>query len=347
MLLVGAGQAHLEVIYQHGENPINDVDVCLLSPSKFYYHSEMIPDYAEGLYKEEDIRINVEQLAKRSGVYFVKKRAASVDPVRKKLRCEGGAVYPFDVISFDLGTDDFTSDQSASALIKQIPSLREAPFPLIVGEGTAATELALSLQAYKNQNKLAGYVRLVTSSNVFSSGRKGADKKLRFLLKNAGVQFWEQEKVKELYDDFVLTESNNRIRHSDLLWLEERQAQNVYTKSGLATDDQGFPLITDTLQIKDYPFMFGAGKWVSIDADREWYKKGEEAVKQGAVLFENLKSYAKGSPLQPFKPKSNTISIISTGNEKGLFLYGKIQKHSHRAWKHKRKRNESFIKKYQ
>ncbi|WP_254434211.1 FAD-dependent oxidoreductase [Halobacillus sp. Marseille-Q1614] len=356
LLLVGAGHAHLEVINQYGQNPNDDVDVCLLSPSKYQYYSGMLSGYVEGLYEKEEIRINVEKMAEKAGVNFIKKRADFVNPKRKKLHCEGGAVYPFDMISFDIGSNkvpdqfQYSFTQSVkpySHFVDQISSLREAPMPLIIGGGAAGSELALALQAYKNNHNAVGQVRLVTSTEVLSSGSKGSTKKLRSILKEAGVQLWEHEKVKELYDDYVLTHTNNRIRHSDLLWMSGPQADEIFKRSSLQVDKRGFALVQDTLQFEDYDFMFGAGDCVTMSSHPDLDKSGVYAVKQGPVLFENLLNFVKGAPLQPFKPQKQALYILSTGNKKGLFLYGKLKNHSFSAWKLKNKIDESFIRKYQ
>lgn len=67
LLLVGAGHAHLEVLKQLAEHGLSDVDVCLITPSPYQYYSGMFSGFTEGIYTEEDTRVDLRPLAQRAG----------------------------------------------------------------------------------------------------------------------------------------------------------------------------------------------------------------------------------------------------------------------------------------
>ncbi|MFC7322077.1 FAD-dependent oxidoreductase [Halobacillus campisalis] len=355
LILVGAGHAHLEVMRLHKNNPLTDIEMCLINPSNYQYYSGMFSGYAEGLYTEEETRIDLTEFAERCGVHFIKKKASRVFPERKKLFCEGGAVYPFDIISFDIGSKsipyEFAGSDARSVkpnyqFVEQMNSLRATSTPLIVGGGAAGCELAVSIQTFKNKHEIAGNVRLVTSSNVLADSPRKTSKKLKSILEETGVQIWENEKVKDMYDECIVTEMNNRIRHTGVLWLGGPLADPIFTLSNIDVDTRGFAYVKATLQFEKYSFIFGAGDCVTLRTYPHLDKSGVYAVRQGPVLFENLKAYLDDEPLKKFEPQKKAMYILSAGKKKGLLMYGGFSHYSGKAWNLKNKIDTNFMKKY-
>lgn len=104
LLLVGAGHAHLEVLRQWKENPLPNVQVCLISPNRYQYYSGMFSGFTEGIYEEEETRVDLRRLTIDACVHRIQKKAARIDVRHKKIICEDGSAYPFDVVSFDIGS---------------------------------------------------------------------------------------------------------------------------------------------------------------------------------------------------------------------------------------------------
>ncbi|MCP3029274.1 FAD-dependent oxidoreductase [Halobacillus sp. A5] len=355
LLLVGAGHAHLEVIRQLRNNPIENVEICLISPSDYQYYSGMFSGYAEGIYSEEQTRVNLRELTKKSKINFVRKKAVRIFPERRKLFCEGGAVYPFDLISFDIGSKSIPPDFTASIarsvkpnyqFVEQINHLRERPTPLIVGGGAAGCELALSIQTYKNNHRIEGQVKLITSRAVLSSTPGRTARKLRSVLEEAGVLLWEHEKVTHIFEDYISTNENNRIRHTGVLWLGGPVGDPIFTDSSISVDERGFAFIRPTLQFAEYDFIFGAGDCVTLRSDPSMDKSGVHAVKQGPVLFRNLRAYLTHESLQTYEPQKHALYILSAGDKKGFLLYGGFSLYGRQAWRLKHKIDTDFMNKY-
>ncbi|UOR10358.1 FAD-dependent oxidoreductase [Halobacillus amylolyticus] len=355
LLLVGAGHAHIEVVRSMKEQPIDDVEVCLISPSEYFYYSGMFSGYTEGIYSLEDIRLDIRKLTQDAGVHFIRKRASRVYPNFKKLFCQGGAVYPFDMISFDIGSkhlpDPFMHTVARSIkpneqFAERVDELRRTSHPLIVGGGAGGCELALSLQAYKNKEQISGDVRLVSSSNILGSRTKRISKKLKSIMQAKGIQLWEQERVEEVYDDYIVTSANNKIRHTGVLWLGGPLADPLFETSGIKVDERGFPLGRTTLQFADYEFMFGAGDCVTLLTDPNLDKSGVHAVKQAPILYENLRRFTASEELLAYEPQKVALYLISTGMKKALLLYGPVAAYSKRAWQLKNKIDREFMDKY-
>ncbi|TGB01867.1 FAD-dependent oxidoreductase [Halobacillus salinus] len=355
LLLVGAGHAHLEVIRNLTEEKFSDVEVCLITPSAYQYYSGMFSGYTEGLYDMEDTRVDVEKLAKAAGIHFVKKMARKLLQKQKKLVCTDRSVYPFDVISFDIGSRSLPAELESSVaktikpnyeFINQINELRETSHPLLVGGGAAGCELAMSIQTYKRKRNIPGQVRLISADRVLSDAPGRVSRKLRSLLSKKGIQLWEQERAVDVHDEHILTDQGNRIRHTGVLWLGGAVGDPIFESSGISCDERGFAYVRNTLQFENYDFIFGAGDCVTMKEHPQLAKSGVYAVRQGPVLWENLKNYLERDDLQSYEPQNQALYILSTGQQKGFLTYGPITHHSHQAWKLKNKIDTDFMKKY-
>lgn len=355
LLLVGAGHAHLEVLRQLKEESMNDIDICLISPSDYQYYSGMFSGFTEGIYTKEETRVNIRKLAKETGVHFIKKMAKKVLPSHHKLICMDGSVYPFDVISFDIGSESLPKEFSNTVarsikpnynFIDHIEEIRQTSQPLIVGGGAAGTELALSIQAYKEKHRLQGQVRLVTSETILPGSPSWVSSKMKSLLLKKGIQVWENERVEEIEDHYIKTDFGNKIRHTGVLWLGGALADPIFQRSRLEVDSHGFAMVRSTLQFENYDYIFGAGDCVTMSDHPELPKSGVYAVKQGPILFENLKNYMTAQTLIDYSPQKTAMYILSTGRKKGFLIYGPLVNHSHRAWKVKNKIDREFMEKY-
>ncbi|RWZ52287.1 pyridine nucleotide-disulfide oxidoreductase [Halobacillus fulvus] len=355
LLLVGAGHSHLEVLRRLTEERIDDVDICMVSPSRYQYYSGMFSGYTEGLYATEDTRIDVRQLARQARVHFIEKRAVEVRPKQHKLICHDRSVYPFDVISFDIGSrslPEHLEETQARTIkpnytfIEEIERIRETTHPLVVGGGAAGTEIALSLHAYKEKQGIPGNVRLVTSERLLPDTPSWVSKRMESLFEKKGIQVWENEKVEEVDEDYIMTGKGNKIRHTGVLWLGGAVSDPIFKHSDLDTDDKGFAHVESTLQFKDYPFMFGAGDCVTMLDHPKLPKSGVYAVRQGPVLADNLYHFFKKEPLQEYDPQKQALYILSVGHQKGFLIYGPVSFCNRRAWKMKNKIDRDFMKKY-
>ncbi|MBN9656155.1 FAD-dependent oxidoreductase [Halobacillus sp. GSS1] len=355
LLLVGAGHAHLEIVSRLRNENWRQVDVCMITPSPYQYYSGMFSGFTEGLYSEEDIRVDIRQLANSANVHWIPKKAAFIKTKQKKVVCEDGSVYPFDVVSFDIGSKSLplAFEDSAARTIKpnyeftdEMRNLRETTKPLIVGGGAAGTELAMSIQAYKDKHKIPGQVRLITSDRILADGPKWVSVRLKNLLEKKGVRVWQNERVEEVFEEFVKTDNGNRVRHTGVLWLGGAIGDPIFEKSSLAIDERSFALIRSTLQFRDFDYMFGAGDCVTMIDYPNLPKSGVYAVRQGPVLWQNLKNHLSGLSLDSFVPQKNALYILSTGGKKGFLVYGPVSSHNKKAWQLKNKIDREFMAKY-
>jgi NADH dehydrogenase FAD-containing subunit len=129
LLLVGGGHTHLHILKKLQQNRIPNVEVTLLSPSPVQYYSGMLSGFVEGLYTEEQIRVDLRMLCEASGVSFIQDRAVSVDPVNQTvIMYRTGRMLPYDAVSFDIGSEVTATDIPGTKMF----SIRVKPMELFV-----------------------------------------------------------------------------------------------------------------------------------------------------------------------------------------------------------------------
>jgi NADH dehydrogenase FAD-containing subunit len=79
ILLVGGGHSHLSIIRSLLKESIQH-KITLISANTYQYYSGMFSGFTEGLYNEEEIRINLEVLCQKASIQFIEDTIISLDP---------------------------------------------------------------------------------------------------------------------------------------------------------------------------------------------------------------------------------------------------------------------------
>ncbi|MBM7588043.1 NADH dehydrogenase FAD-containing subunit [Bacillus pakistanensis] len=353
VVLVGGGHSHLYCLKQLQKERHSDMNWVLVSNSKYQYYSDMFAGYTEGIYSDEDCRVNLEQLCERSKVSFVQGTVLSIDPHQQVILTDQGHIQRYDIISFNIGsknTTDFVDglDQNnertrLSHLVpEKIDVIREGENPVIIGNGFKGLEFGLSLLAWKkNQQKEKPNVTIIHSAPL-EARSIGFEKMSMLVQEKSGSLI--ASKPKSIDDAFIYTEDGRRIPFSHLIDIGEPSAPKIFQSSPLKVDDKGFLLTHPTLQSVSKENVFGVGSCTSI-------KKGSETskghgIKQGPFLWENIHHLIGGKSLTPYKPRTYRFSIMSTGGKKGLLTYGRYSSYGKWQWKLKNLLNRRYIAKY-
>ncbi|MFZ3579545.1 FAD-dependent oxidoreductase [Virgibacillus sp. DJP39] len=354
LVLVGGGHAHLfavRVLLQEK----TDFHIILISPSRYQYYSGMFSGFAEGLYGEKDIRIDLKDLCERANVTFIQDQVVSFNPSVKNAQCGRGQSVSFDAISFDIGSESEISSSFQDYVIPirpnylftvHIENIKRSPMPVVVGAGAAGVELALSMLAWRKKHAEQKNVTLITSSELLRSFGFLTSKKIQRIASLKSLHVIEGEKVTDITSSHVYTDKQNSLEHTGVLWLTGAKSFDLFEEADMTTDDSGFLLVNDYLQSPDCPFVFGAGDCVSIKTNRSLPKNGVYAVRQAPVLWGNIKKYLNERGMEVFKPQNKYVAILSTGNKEALFTYGRFSVHSRLAWKLKHLIDGKFIRKF-
>ncbi|MGM7701778.1 FAD-dependent oxidoreductase [Pseudalkalibacillus sp. Hm43] len=354
LLLIGGGHAHLSLLKKLKDHQLPDCEVTLLNPTSSYYYSGMFSGYVEGIYSLDQLEIDLAELSEKAGVQFVEGTAMSVDAKQKMVLTEKGDILSFDVLSFDIGTrrkgiEDLPQSDAIYHLNRkeQIQELgtdeSRRGEVVIIGGGAAGIELGFSIQSWKKKHGDEGRVSLISSSAIYGESEDDRCKKqLKQKLLDAGVHLLENERVEEVREHEVVV-GGESVRYDSLLWMTGSEAPKLYKSSKLPTDDEGYLLVEDTLQVKEFPFIFGSGNGVTVRQYPEIPRNGVMAVRQGEVLWDNLKGFLGSGEGYHFKPQKRYLTILSTGERHGYLRYGSLCTSGKLAWKLKNKIDQKFM----
>ena len=99
----------------------------------------------------------------------------------------------------------------------------------------------------------------------------------------------------------------------------------------LPKDPQGFLLTRDTLQSTGADNVFAVGDTGTVEG-MDMPKAGVYAVREGPVLWKNLRSLVKGRVPSPYVPQGDFLRLINTGDGKALMDYKGWAVHARWCW---------------
>jgi selenide, water dikinase len=333
LLLLGGGHTHVEVIRRLGADPAPGTEIVLLSPDRYTPYSGMLPGYIAGHYGFHDCHIDLARLCRATRVAFRRGAATRIDAAARRVECDSGDAYEYDVVSIDVGSTqpaNMIPGASEHALrVKPVGRFMEAwdrfraaararPAPrriVMVGGGAAGVELTLAMHERLLHDGLAASteIHLVTDTPEILSGHpRRARRVFENILHERGIVVRPGSKVIRV-DPGLLHHEHAALPGELFVLANGATAPDWLRNSALALDDQGFILVNDSLQSVSCPETFAAGDVASM-ADHALPKSGVFAVRQGPPLTENLRRALAHKPLVTYRPQKTVLALISTGN---------------------------------
>ncbi|MFC4712086.1 FAD-dependent oxidoreductase [Planococcus dechangensis] len=355
LVLVGGGHAHLHCLEQLNNHALEDTQVLLISASRYQYYSGMFSGFTEGVYSLQDIRIDLAELCGKVGAVFIEDAVETIDPENKTLTCASGEMYGYDLVSFDIGSQidiprnflkHIASIKPNYRFPDRLKQLRETAHPVIIGGGASGVELALAIQAWRRRHNLPLNTVLISSSALLLGLGRASSKKIEAVSQKKGLACYTGAKVESIDSQTLATSDGKSVTQSDVLWLTGPKSAELFTSSGLPTDDGGYLLVDETLHSVTHPDIYGAGDCVSIQRFPGLAKNGVYAVRQGPVLWHNLMASLTGGNLKKFTPQKRFVSILSTGDGEAFLSYGEKSFHGKIPWSLKQRIDRQFMKRY-
>ncbi|MEZ0480330.1 FAD-dependent oxidoreductase [Planococcus sp. SSTMD024] len=356
VVLVGGGHAHLHCLAQFAKKPREDVQLVLISPAVHQYYSGMFSGFTEGVYGLDEIRIDLDQLAQKIGVAFYQDAICSIDPKSCTLTGQHGETYPYDAVSFDIGsyTDSPEALEKYISPIKpnyhfpeQLLKFRKSAQPVIVGGGASGVELAFSTHAWRMRSYFSTDALLFSSGALLSAHGAAVSKKIEAIARKKALTFFTDVTIEDIDETSVTASDGVSHPQTDVLWLTGPKSARLFKRSGMPVDRAGFLTVSAALQSTRFPEIFGAGDCVSIDRYPGLAKNGVYAVRQGPVLWDNLLHFLDGEQLSAFIPQKRYVAILSTGGGEAFLTYGHWGMHGKFPWKLKQLIDKKFMKRYQ
>lgn len=330
LVLVGAGHAHLVSLRQwiaHDYRaPAGSV---LITPTSYAWYSGMMPGLLAARFQAEQCRVELEPLCAACGIELVGSELRTLDASNGSLQLADGRTVQFQTLSLNTGamTPSITHDES-------LPLISPKPFPgfiqhwqgwlllqpqrlAIVGDGAAGFELAMALRASLPGTKLEMFCREELLANHPLRLRRLA----RARLQKVKILLHEHQQVDAVVNGQLYSCAAPVAQPEAVILATGTSAPEWQRRSGLDCDAEGFIRINPHLQSLSHPSVFATGDCASLPNTPH---SGVYAVRQGAVLADNLKAHLAGRPLQKYQPQPTALALLSCADGTALLCYGPL-----------------------
>jgi len=331
LVLLGGGHAHAVVLRE-----IRGAEVTLVTPYPHHTYSGMVPGFAAGHYRLDEIRIDLASLAARAGVKLVIGRIAALDAARRLARLEDGTELQYDVASLNLGSTPGTVPGSAEHALAAKPfenfmerwlgakdRVRKVG---VVGAGAAGVEIAMAV-AYRAAADVTLY-----------SDRPTVGRRIARALERNGVTLRSNTPVTAVEAGPAVLAAGARESFDLVIWTAGAAPLPWLRESGLAADAQGFVLVDDKLRSVSHPEVFAAGDCATL-RDAPHPKSGVYAVRHGEVLAQNL----RGGRLRSYLPQRRALALISCGSRYAIADWNGWSAEGAWAWRWKDRIDRRWI----
>lgn len=362
LLLLGGGHAHLAVLRLLAQEPLDALEVIMVTPQAHQAYSGMLPGWMTGHYTQQEAQIDLRPLLLAAKVELVLSSAVGIDADRRCVALADHRHLEYDFLSIDIGCeidvswletagDKLLPVKPLNDFFKAWPQLLEdaqqkTDFNLIiVGAGAAGVELALAARFVFIQKKIAGQVQLVVSdSGLLKDHSHAVQNKVKRRLSKSGV-ILHQARAVGCSEGVLL--ADGRTLHADRVIAATGSRPPVFLRAAkLAIDSQGHIAVNQFHQSSSHPQVFAAGD-ICARTDTLMARSGVHAVHAGPVLAHNLLAIIAGKPLKPYQPRSNSLYLLSCGARYAIASWGSFSAQGEWVWHWKDWIDRRFIRRFQ
>ncbi len=374
VILVGGGHAHLSVLEDLAHTPLQTetpTEVLLITPEAFQWYSGMLPGLIAGHYQAPECRVDLQPLAKESGVKLILDSVIGIDANRQCVCLPDGTPIEYDVLSLDVGS---TTDTSWLSLSKQ-PVIPIKPLDsfidrwnryldhaktqgschiAVVGAGAAGIELALAARYVLGDNAREYKVSLIgTSSGLLPGHGKNVIRRIQRVLDRSNITFSPHKATAT--DDGLLLSSGELLPADCVLATTGGTAPDWLELSKLALDSSGFVAVDACHRSTSHKNVFAVGD-VCARQDKYVARSGVHAVHAGPILAHNIRTtivdYASKEPLRgkytlkEYNAKKRSLYLLSCGSRYGVVSWGGLSFSGTWVWTWKNRIDTNFIKRF-
>lgn len=338
-------------------------------------YSGMLPGVLAGQYSPDQMEIDLVRLCAASGARLIVGEVTGIELANRRLTMLERPAIPYDALSIGIGSVPTFAGVShdgslvpikpmqtlrrrlEDALTTSLAARRDEPLRIVVvGGGVGGVEIAFALP--NCVRRVRGDARLeitlvAAQSEIPVGAGPGTVRRVRRELERRGVRLEVGQRVARVTAGSTQGGSGHvqledgRIVPSDLtLWATTATAPPLLGQLGLPADSRGFLLTHPTLQSTGDPRVLAVGDAGTIERSPT-PKAGVYAVRQGPILWQNLRRLLADEPLVEYRPQRQFLKLINTadgcaiGEWRGFSFAGKW------CWQWKDRIDRRFMAMYQ
>ena len=367
LVLVGGGHSHVQVIRMLAmKKALRGIRVTLISDESAVCYSGMLPGCLAGLYRPDEMEMELRPLCTWAGVRFVRARVSGLDPAIQQVFFEDGRPpLAYDALSINIGSIPRGMDtpgvreyavptRPLGLLLRRVRRFEESHRPdgqplriVIAGGGAAGVELAFAMHSRWGERFAPVRITLVESQAALLSGHNPRIAGMigRYL-DEKGITCLTGQRVTGVDETEVHFEDHPSLPCDFLLWATGGAPPDLLKETNLETSDTGFIRVRPTLQVTGYDNVFAAGDCIEFPS-RPLPKSGVYAVREGPVLARNLHAWLENRSLVPYRPQASALALLMTGTRNAVASRRLISFHGPWVWRLKDWIDRRWMRKFE
>ncbi len=368
VVLLGVGHTNAHVLRMWRMRRPADARLVCVSNFRTATYSGMLPGTLARLLPRGAMEIDLVRLCKSAGATLICDEAVSCDPARRELLFADRPALPFDVLSVGIGSEPETSfvgdgadgvvpikpmqtflDRLAVAARAAIERAAGRPLQVaVLGGGVAGVEIAFCLPGWfaAEHPGVAVEQTLIDASEVARGLSDAARAAVLAELNRRGVRQVVGRRVSAVEPGAAVLEDGARVEFDLLVLGTSATAPPLLGRLGLPTNERGFLLTDETLRSTSGDPVFAVGDSGSIQGS-DVPKAGVYAVRQGPVLWENVRRLLASQPLESYRPQRGFLKLLNTGDGRAIADYRGRAANAGWCWRWKQHVDGKFMRMYQ
>ncbi len=368
LLLLGAGQAHLQVLARLARHHPGNLDVVLLTPFPHHTGHGCLPGFVTGQHTADEGRVALEPLVRAARARWLQGRCTGLDAAARQVQITptGGAqgvpaTLGYDLLSIDVGAQpdrpwlDATMPgathhalhlhpvEAFIALWPQVMALaqKQAVSLAVVGAGADGIELVFAAAQGIREHGLPGarFTLITGGDEVGADLPAGVRQRVLAQLKHHGITVLREACVGMSEGEVILGNGARLACDVPLLTMGMRPPAWLQG-GGLALNDAGQVLVGPQLQSTSHAQVFAAG---SVAARVDGVPGDMHA---GTVLAYNLLAAHEGSPLRSLPASRQRVGLLACGTGYAIASWGPVSLGGRWAWGWKDRIDRGFLEQH-
>lgn len=369
LVVLGAGHTHLHILRMWKMHPLPGVRLTCVSNQSHTAYSGMLPGTLAGNYGSEEMQIDLVRRCAAVGARLILAETTGLDRAGKQLLLRDRPPLPYDWLSIGIGSRPASVEGLQHVLsIKPMQTFLErldqqlakadpargGPLRIVVvGGGAGGVEVTFCVAPLLSRRFSSRRFELTLihrGHRILTGGSPRAAELVQRLLVERDHHTLLKHEVTSVSEQEVVVEDQfggqDRVPADIVIWAAGAVGPALFEAFDLQKDARGFLLTNIHLQSVDDASIFVVGDSGTC-GPRPNPKAGVYAVRQGPLLWDNLRRAMDGRPLREWKPQADFLSLLNTGDDRAILQYKQRAAHGRWCWRLKDSIDRRFIEKHQ
>lgn len=364
VVLAGGGHAHALLLHNLIRNPLNGVQLTMVSPARYAPYSGMLPGVIAGQYPPEALHIDLVELCRLAVCEFIYGRAVRLDADNSVLSTDVGRGYRYDWLSINTGSlpqsppvlGQLSQNITVIGVKPVQPFLAwlddlEVQLPLlssfslgVLGLGLAGVEVALALEQRFCRRFPGVTIHLAGAGTLLSRQPIAAQQTVREHLSIRGIRLYENFQA-SLVSGGLRDDRGKTVFLNALVLCTSARPDDWLQSSGLKQDQSGFVLVDETLRSISHPSVIAVGDMATLSLQAH-PKSGVYAVRHAATLEINLRRLLKGKSPIAYQPQRHSLTLLNMADGRAVGVRGNVSVKGRWVWYWKNWLDQRFMKQF-